>query len=61
MNHQTETAGQLPEMLRFIMIWIATIYGSITLQQIVLLLTGIYTILQIVILIRDKFLNKPTK
>lgn len=49
-----------PEMaiLKMVLAWLGYVVGSITLQQVVLALTGLYTALQIYLLIRDRFIRK---
>lgn len=49
-----------PEMAFFKMAlaWLGYVVGSITLQQVVLFLTGLYTALQIYLLVRDRIITK---
>lgn len=44
-------------MLKVLIAWLGTVLGSITLQQIVLTLTLIYTALQVYVLVRDKIVR----
>ena len=48
-----------PEMavLKMALAWLGCVIGSITLQQVVLALTGLYTALQIYLLIRDRIIR----
>jgi len=49
-----------PEMavLKIMVAWLGYVVGSITLQQGVLFLTGLYTALQIYLLVRDRIVTK---
>ncbi|HET8695752.1 MAG TPA: hypothetical protein VFM33_13855 [Aquabacterium sp.] len=44
-------------LLKLLLAWLGYAVGSITLQQIVLALTGVYTLLQIYLLVRDKIIR----
>lgn len=44
--------------LRLAVAWLGAVLGSVTLQQVVLLLTAVYTAIQIYLLVRDKVLRK---
>ncbi len=52
-----------PEMAFFKMAlaWLGYVVGYITLQQVVLFLTGLYTALQIYLLVRDRIMIKQEK
>jgi len=41
--------------------WLGYVVGYITLQQVVLFLTGLYTALQIYLLVRDRIMIKQEK
>lgn len=45
-------------MAKVSLAWIGALVGSITLQQIVLVLTAIYTAVQLYVLVRDKLIRK---
>lgn len=49
-----------PEMavIKMAVAWLGYVVGSITLQQVVLFLTGLYTALQIYLLVRDRIMRK---
>lgn len=38
--------------------WAGAVLGAITLQQVVLCLTGVYTLIQIYVLVRDKLIRQ---
>lgn len=48
-------------VLKMALAWLGYVIGSITLQQVVLALTGIYTALQIYLLIRDRIILDKEK
>lgn len=52
-----------PEMAFFKMAlaWLGYVVGYITLQQVVLFLTGLYTALQIYLLVRDRIIRDKEK
>ena len=53
MHDPTATPDQTT-LLKLALIWAGTIIGSITLQEVVLALTGVFTLLQIAKLVRDE-------
>ncbi len=53
-EHDTNVA-----FLKLALIWFGTMVGGITLSGIVLGLTGVFTALQIYILVRDKIWRRP--
>ena len=53
-DSETNTA-----LLKLALVWIGTMVGGVTLSGIVLTLTGLFTALQIFILVRDKLWRKP--
>ena len=49
-----------PALIKVLIAWAGTAVGSITMQGIILALTGLYTGLQLYILVRDKIVrDKP--
>lgn len=46
------------DTLRLAVIWFGTVLGTLELQPIVLAITGLFTALQIYILLRDKIFNR---
>lgn len=54
-----DTSSHGPEMAVFKMAvaWLGYVIGSVTLQDIVLALTGLYTGLQIYLLVRDRIIR----
>ena len=48
----------LPIWLKLIVVWAGTIFGSISLQQVVLAATLLYTLLQCYVLVRDKIVAR---
>jgi len=45
-------------MAKVAVAWMGALVGSITLQQVVLVLTAIYTAVQLYVLVRDKLIRK---
>ena len=54
----TDHSDTAPAMFKLMIAWAGALIGSITLQHIVLVLTGIYTAVQLYILVRDKILDR---
>lgn len=46
-----------PAFFKVLIAWIGAIWGSVTMQEIVLFLTAVYTVIQIFILVRDKIVR----
>jgi hypothetical protein len=44
--------------MRLFLVWIATVAGSITLQEWMIVITIVYTLLQVFILLRDKVFKR---
>lgn len=57
MNHDSHFKW----ILEVLGLWAATAWGVVTLQEVVLGLTAIYTILRIVVIYRDNFKRKGKK
>ena len=53
-----EPADAPMAVLKLVVAWLGYVIGAITLQQVVLALTGLYTALQIYLLIRDRIIRK---
>lgn len=58
MDADTPTTHPEMAVLRIMVAWLGYVVGSITLQQVVLFLTGLYTALQIYLLVRDRIVTK---
>lgn len=54
MTHDNEAATAFFKVL---IAWAGAIWGTVTMQEIVLFLTAVYTVIQIFILIRDKIVR----
>lgn len=57
MNRGEDQAMSIADFCKLVAIWVGTVVGSISLQQVVLGLTAIYTLLQIFVLVRDKLIR----
>lgn len=57
MDADTPTTHPEMAVLKMALAWLGYVIGSITLQQVVLALTGLYTALQIYLLIRDRIIR----
>lgn len=55
----TDHSDTSPALFKLLIAWTGALIGSITLQHIVLVLTGIYTAVQLYVLIRDKIMDQP--
>lgn len=55
MSHDANSAG---EVTKVAVAWAGALIGTITLQQIVLALTAVYTVLQIYVVVRDKVMRR---
>lgn len=53
-NSQDDT---LPAMIKVLIAWTGAVWGAITLQHVVLLLTAVYTAIQLYVLVRDKIIR----
>ena len=53
----TEATHPGAALFKILVAWLGYVVGSITLQQVVLALTGVYTLLQIFLLVRDKIIR----
>lgn len=54
MTHDNEAA---PAFFKVLIAWAGAIWGAVTMQEIVLFLTAVYTVIQIFILVRDKIVR----
>lgn len=54
MTHDSEAA---PAFFKVLIAWAGAIWGAVTMQEIVLFLTAIYTLVQIYVLVRDKIVR----
>ena len=54
MTHDNEAA---PAFLKVLIAWAGAIWGTVTMQEVVLFLTAVYTVIQIFILVRDKIVR----
>ena len=48
----------IPPLVKLAGVWVGTVLGVVTLHNVVLSLTAVYTSLQIVVFVRDKFLRR---
>lgn len=48
----------VPGILKMLIAWLGALWGGITLNKLVLIATLVFTVLQIVVLLRDKFLKR---
>ncbi len=55
LNHTPSDTGTSLAWVRIALTWVAYFLGSITLQDVGIVLAGIFTSLQIIVLLRDKF------
>jgi hypothetical protein len=53
----SNTHSPAQALFKLLLAWMGYVLGSITLQQVVLALTGVYTMLQIYLLVRDKIIR----
>lgn len=54
MTHDNEAA---PAFFKVLIAWAGAIWGTVTMQEVVLFLTAVYTVIQIFILVRDKIVR----
>lgn len=57
MTHDNDAA---PAFFKVLIAWAGAIWGTVTMQEIVLFLTAIYTLVQIYVLVRDKIVRDRT-
>lgn len=53
-----KTVDEIPPTVKLLFVWFWTVFGMVTLHDVVLVLTAIYTALQIYVFMRDKVLKK---
>lgn len=57
-NNQVSDQHDITTWFKVAIAWVGTLAGSITGQEAVLFLTGVFTALQIYVLLRDKVFNR---
>lgn len=55
MTQQHDDTG--PAFFKVLIAWLGTIWGSVGMQDVVLTLTAVYTVIQIYVLVRDKIVR----
>lgn len=53
----TQDNEAAPAFFKVLIAWAGAIWGTVTMQEIVLFLTAVYTVIQIFILVRDKIVR----
>lgn len=57
-SHLLNGDSPTPPIMKLAVAWVATITSSVTLQDVMIIFTIIYTVLQVYLLLRDKVFKK---